>query len=415
MQCDATAVQSEFAAFLEALGTGRTYRQALVSRIRDLFSWLMCQGLEPAAIEEPETVARYEAERGIHETRHAEQQISRIRRFLLYRNIIGGSPGDKAEKQGELADVAGRFLLSLENAGYRDATLKRYYYALADLLRFAAGLGVREFSGLSKKMLQDYTSLVVSQALVKRTPAVMAQLIGSVKKFTRYALEEGYLLRDPMCRMRLPRQGKVISRNFLTKDELVVFFAAIDTTTLAGFTDRVLFELLYGAGLRVSEARKARVEDVLFSEGLLRVKDGKGGKDRMVPLPEMTLALVRRYLQHVRPELLARYNFTSDFLFPNSRGNTLSEDWINHWLRFYAKRAGITRHLSSHCLRYSYATHLLGAGIDMRQLAELMGHESLDTTAGYTKVLTNDLKEELTRHHPRGDAALPILRFRGSV
>jgi integrase/recombinase XerD len=415
MQYDAAVIAGEFAAFLEALGTGSTYKQALVARIKDLFSFFTSEGLEADAIEDQEAIRRYETSRGIHMTRHAEQHVSRIRRYLLQRNIIGAH--QEAAPSGEVAlpEVMARFLLSLANAGYRDQTLRRYTYALADLTRFAGELGISTVSGLTKKVMQDYASLVVSQTRVKRTPAVMAQLVGSVKQFTRYALEEGYLLRDPMVRIRLPRQGRVISRNFMSREELEAFFGAIDTTTLSGFTDRVLFELMYGAGLRINEALKMNVEDVDFTEGLVRVKDGKGGKDRAVPLPEVTRSYLAQYLDHVRPQLLARYNVKSDFLFTSSRGKTLSEVWVNHWLRFYASRAGITKHLTSHCLRYSYATHMLEAGIDMRQLAELMGHESLDTTAGYTKVLVKDLKAELAAYHPHGGEDFKRVTYKGLV
>jgi len=413
MKYEMSVLQKEFTAFLTSLGTGKTSVRALLARLRDLFSWLGSHNLEPDAIQHQQTVKHYQEERGIHYRKNADNEISRIRRFLLYRNIIGLEKNNAPARKGSLTDVAAQFMLCLENAGYRANTLRHHYYALVDFIRFAEGLKITRLEELSTKVMHDYTGLVVSQAVKKRTAASMAQVIGTVKRLCRYALEEGYLLRDPMVRIRLPGHGRVISRNFLSKEELVCFFEAIDTSTLSGYTDRVLFELMYGAGLRISEALALRVEDIDFAESLVRVENSKGGKNRVIPLPELTLSCIRVYLQAVRPELLERRKVESELLFFNSRGKTLSEYWINHWLRFYARRAGITKKLSSHCFRYSYATHMLAAGIDIRQLAELMGHESLDTTAGYTKVLINDLKAELSSCHPGGGEEYTKIRFQG--
>ena len=171
-----------------------------------------------------------------------------------------------------------------------------------------------------------------------------------------------------------------------------------DTDTTLGLRDRAMIELMYSAGLRVSELCGLRVDDIQIESGCLRCV-GKGNKERLVPVGRQALAVVQKYLRTARPELLREGS--SPYLFLNQRGRKL--DRITFWkmLGDYGRKAGLRKALTPHMLRHSFATHLLDRGADLRSVQIMLGHSDISTTQIYTHVVEERLKQVYKAHHPR--------------
>lgn len=183
----------------------------------------------------------------------------------------------------------------------------------------------------------------------------------------------------------------------LSEKELNALLESMDYTTAPGLRDRAMFELIYGAGLRVTEAISLRMEQIDRDREAI-VVTGKRGKTRWIPLPEQTLNWINRYVLEARPQLAKR---TSPYLILSNRGNQLNRSVAFMNLERYQKIAGIGADVTPHILRHSYAVHLLRGGADLRAVQELLGHESIGTTQVYTQL---ELEQVITAHqkaHPR--------------
>jgi integrase/recombinase XerD len=176
--------------------------------------------------------------------------------------------------------------------------------------------------------------------------------------------------------------------------------------------DRAILETLYGTGIRRSECVRLDVKDLDLAEGLLLVRNGKGRKDRLVPVPGRAAAALDEYLRGCRPRLLQ--DLREEALFLSLRGRRLEVTGLRGLVGRHARAAGIGRPVSVHALRHAYATHLLRGGADVRHIQELLGHAQLETTALYTRVVTSDLREAIGRAHPRRGGA-PRAGPRGRV
>jgi integrase/recombinase XerD len=199
-------------------------------------------------------------------------------------------------------------------------------------------------------------------------------------------------------RLRPPRLGRPLPKS-LTESEVEALLEAPDVQTANGLRDRAMLEILYAAGLRVSELVGLPLMRVNTRQGVVRVL-GKGGKDRLVPLGEEALRWLELYLRDARPALLDGRG--DDALFVTSRGGAMTRQGFWHLIKRHAQRAGILKPLSPHTLRHAFATHLLDHGADLRSLQMLLGHADLSTTQIYTHVARERLKELHAKHHPRG-------------
>jgi integrase/recombinase XerD len=225
----------------------------------------------------------------------------------------------------------------------------------------------------------------------------VARAVHAARGFFRFAVREGRLPADPMENLRAPTAGKALPR-FLTPSQVEALLKAPDVGTVYGLRDRAILEVLYATGLRVSELGGLRPADVDLEVGLLRCL-GKGRKERLVPLGRMAGRFVARYLRESRPKL-ARGR-APQTLFLNNRGSRLSRMGIWLIVRRHAVRAGISRVLSPHVLRHSFASHLLERGADLRSLQAMLGHADISTTEIYTHVTRERLRRLYDQHHPR--------------
>ncbi len=273
-------------------------------------------------------------------------------------------------------------------------TVESYARDLAALGVFADARG-REPQALDRKDLEAFVRQMMTSGLAPRS---VARAVACVRGFYKFVAQERRQDHSPADDLHPPRAWPALPK-FLSLDEVDRLLGQPDTSTPRGLRDKALIEVLYATGLRVSELVALRAGDLNLEDGYLTCI-GKGDKERMVPLGHEAADCVRRYLLEGRPHLVRRR--TSPWLFVNARdGGPLSR--IGFWkvLKAYGVQAGISRPISPHVLRHSFATHLLDRGADLRMIQVMLGHADLSTTQIYTHVLEARLRTVYDKFHPR--------------
>jgi integrase/recombinase XerD len=224
----------------------------------------------------------------------------------------------------------------------------------------------------------------------------MARLVSALKSFFKFSVLSGFMKSNPAARLSTPSTWLALPKT-LSVDEVGALLGAPDEKKPQGLRDRAMLEVLYGAGLRVSELVTLRREDVNLADGFLICR-GKGGKERIVPLGRAACAAVGRYLAEVRPLF---EKGASPLLFLTRRGKGFTRQGFWKTLREYAGQAGLAGKISPHILRHSFATHLLERGADLRAVQIMLGHSQITTTQIYTHVSRERLRRVYDRFHPR--------------
>lgn len=224
----------------------------------------------------------------------------------------------------------------------------------------------------------------------------LSRLISALRSFYNYLIIEGLIKENPCDKIESPKIGRLLP-DVLSVGEVSEIIASVPEDTWCGIRDRAILEVLYGCGLRVSEVLGIRISDIFFEESFLRVR-GKGDKERIVPLGEMAEDAVRKYLS-VRPVPAGRAY--EDMLFLNRFGKSLSRISVFNMIKRQALVCGITKEISPHTFRHSFATHLIENGADLRAVQEMLGHESILTTEIYTHVDSSSWQAAVLSHHPR--------------
>jgi integrase/recombinase XerD len=243
----------------------------------------------------------------------------------------------------------------------------------------------------------ELTAYFASQHAATRAATANRRLT-VLRRFYRWALRERLVAVDPTLRLHAARRAARFPVT-ISEPQVEALLAAPEVTTPLGLRDRAMFEVLYAAGLRVSELVGLKLGELSLSEGLVRVV-GKGAKERIVPLGEEARAWVERYLAGARPELLA--GRVADAVFVTQRAAPMTRQMFWILVKRYAARADIHAPLSPHGLRHAFATHLLNHGADLRVVQLLLGHADISTTQIYTHVARARLKTLHAQHHPRG-------------
>ena len=274
-------------------------------------------------------------------------------------------------------------------------SVESYARDLILLATFAAGRG----AGIDALARQDLETLVRNLMSEGRSPRSVARAVACFRGFYRFLVIDGRLKASPADDLHPPRAWKVLPR-YLSVEEVDRLIAQPDVSTPRGLRDRALIELLYATGMRVSELLTLRPADVNLDASYLTCT-GKGDKQRIVPFGDEAGAWVTRYVREGRPALLGRRS--SPRLFVNARGGGAGLTRVGFWkiLKAYALQAGLTRTLSPHMLRHSFATHLLERGADLRAIQMMLGHADLSTTQIYTHVLEQRMRSVYDRFHPR--------------
>lgn len=230
------------------------------------------------------------------------------------------------------------------------------------------------------------------------SPATRSRKIAALRSFMKFLVEERVIEENPTSHIRTPRAGRPVP-DVLTADDVdALLDTAAKGTAPEDRRDHVMIELMYAAGLRVSELVSLEISDVNLGSATVRTI-GKGSKERVVPLHEVAVNAVESYLLGVRPQLANRAH--SDALFLGRRGRRLSRQAFWQRLKRVASKAGISAHITPHTLRHSFATHLLQGGASLRHVQELLGHSSISTTQIYTHLTSEHVRTEYDKAHPR--------------
>ena len=274
-------------------------------------------------------------------------------------------------------------------------SIDSYARDLALLAEYAAGRGVA-LDGLTRPDLEAHVRTLMGEG---RSPRSVARAVACYRGFYRFLVVDGRIDANPADDLRPPRAWKTLPR-YLSVEEVDHLIAQPEVQTSRGLRDRALIELLYATGMRVSELVGLRPSDVNLDACYLTCT-GKGDKQRIVPIGDAAADWVRRYLRESRPVLLGTRS--SPRLFVNARGGGIGLTRVGFWkiLKRYAIQAGLSRHLSPHTLRHSFATHLLERGADLRAIQMMLGHADLSTTQIYTHVLEQRMRGLYDRFHPR--------------
>ena len=279
--------------------------------------------------------------------------------------------------------------------GLAPLTVEAYARDLAGLAAFLRPAGQEQWSAVTLEDLQRYLEDLEQQGVGPRS---RARKLSAVRQFFRFLLRENLTDHNPLEWLDSPKLPKGLPK-VLGLEEVDRLLAAPDPTTPLGQRDDAMLELLYATGLRVSELVGLTVPQLDLRRGVVRVQ-GKGAKERLVPMVFRAVEKLQLYLQHIRPVLLK--NQKSQRLFLNRAGTGLSRQGFWKILKGYARQAGLPSHLSPHTLRHSFATHLLWQGADLRALQLMLGHADISTTQIYTHLHTARLQEIHQQAHPRG-------------
>jgi site-specific recombinase XerD len=253
--------------------------------------------------------------------------------------------------------------------------------------------GVSDPRGVAEENLVRFVRRLAGQGLATATQAAY---MGAVKRFFAFLKARGMVLTDPARDLALPTSQR-LPRRVLSESQAERLVAAPAAGSILGRRDRAILETLYGTGIRRGECLQADVMDVDLAEGVLLVRDGKGRKDRFVPVLGRAAAAIDAYLADARPMLVKHAAEVA--LFLSALGRRLSRAGLALIVERHAKAAGVRAH--PHALRHACATHLLRGGADVRHVQELLGHRSLATTQLYTHVGVEDLRDVMMRTHPR--------------
>jgi integrase/recombinase XerD len=246
-------------------------------------------------------------------------------------------------------------------------------------------------------VLEDLQELVISLHEMGINPRSQARIVSGIKSFYRFLELEKRITNDPTELLEAPKIGLKLPE-FLTLYEINTMMNAIDLSQPEGQRNKAILETLYSCGLRVSELTGLRFSNLYLDEGFIKV-EGKGGKQRLVPISKTAVKEINLYLLD-RNHVPVKKGF-EDIVFLNRRGAALTRVMIFHLVKVYAEQAGIQKNVSPHTFRHSFATHLLEGGANLRAIQAMLGHEKITTTEIYTHLDRDFLRSEILEHHPR--------------
>lgn len=274
-------------------------------------------------------------------------------------------------------------------------TIQAYRRDLMQHFTFLTENGIQKINQVERKTLVIYLVELRQKGMMAST---VARKESSLKGFYGYLAEQGDIENDPSALLESPQKLRSLPI-VLTKDEIERLLEAPDESTILGRRDSAMLEVAYAAGLRVSELLNLKIEELNMSVGYVRCI-GKGGKERIVPVHDKAVAKVEEFLNNDRDNF--KPSSSQRGIFLNKSGKPISRMGFWKILRKYSVQAGITKKISPHVLRHSFATHLLENGVDLRTLQEMLGHSDITTTQIYTHVSQDSMKKAHKKFHPRG-------------
>lgn len=268
----------------------------------------------------------------------------------------------------------------------RDVDKLTSYLSLSGTEKAPAAVGLKE--------LQAFVKWIGELGM---TPTSQARIISGIRGFYRYCLAEGIVATDPTTLLETPKLKRALP-DVLSFEEIEAIIAGLNLSTPEGGRNKAILETMYSCGLRVSEVIGLQMSHLYLDVGFIRVI-GKGDKERLVPIGREAIKYIKLYKENIRIHQQPQKGF-EDILFLNKFGKGLSRIMIFYIIKELAQKAGITKNISPHTFRHSFATHLVEGGADLRAVQEMLGHESITTTEIYTHLDRDYLRATLNQYHP---------------
>lgn len=304
--------------------------------------------------------------------------------------------------------LTGRYLEHLRVRNYSEATLYGRAKMLQTFRRYAEQLGITQARQVTRAVVVNYQSHLFHYRKTNGQPlgiATQKHWLHVLASFFSFLTKEGLILYNPASDLEMPRREYRLPRNVLSVAEMEAILNVPDVNTPNGIKFRAILEVFYSTGIRREELCKLNIGDVDFGRGIVRVEQGKGKKDRFVPIGERALAWLEKYLNDVRPRLCPSINDPA--LFLNTLGQRMNGGRLGSQVHELIRKAEIGKTGSCHLFRHTFATLLLEGGCDVRYVQEMLGHANAEATAIYTHVSIRAMKLAHERHHP---ARLPQAR-----
>jgi integrase/recombinase XerD len=308
----------------------------------------------------------------------------------------------------------------MEAVGFSQATVSEYLRCTKYFIEFAKGSGVEGINDVTKEVAHQYQMHLYGETNKtggKRFAlSTQQKMLITVKSFFKYLVKRGYMINDPTTSIELPKVEKYLPRTIMTKKEVFKLLDQPDADTPQGLRDKAILELLYSTGIRNSELRNLMVYDVDIENSEVRINQGKGRQDRILPLGEITSKYIVEYLNTVRPCFTERrerfikrdtkidgmmVEHENNLLFFGWHGAKLTKGGLALITRKHLKESKIKKHITPHSLRHTFATHMLKGKASIRHIQEMLGHKRLASTQIYTHVELSDLKQVHKKCHPR--------------
>lgn len=275
-------------------------------------------------------------------------------------------------------------------------SVEAYLNDINKLAKFCAEFHkVTKPDGVTYDILKKYLVYVSDLGVTNRT---QARCISSIRSFFKFLVFDGLLAENPTKMLEAPKIGRKLP-NILTTEEIDSILNSVEMYKPEGQRNKAIIEMLYSCGLRVSELIGIKLSNINFRMGIIKI-EGKGNKERVIPLSKNAKAEIKQYLKVYR-DYLDITEECKDILFLNKRGTALSRVMVFNIIKHLAQRAGIKKNVSPHTFRHSFASHLVSGGADLRAVQDMLGHESILTTEIYTHLDDHYLKDTITKFHPR--------------
>ncbi|MBN2597645.1 MAG: site-specific tyrosine recombinase XerD [Marinifilaceae bacterium] len=280
--------------------------------------------------------------------------------------------------------------------GLSDNSIHAY---ITDLYKLVQFLKEKQLDISPEKVKLDHLKEMLEWVNNKGiSPRTQARIISGIKSFYKYLLIEEKVDRDPTALLETPKVGRKLPE-ILSVEEIDTIINAVDTKKAEGQRNKAILETLYSCGLRVSELIDLKISNLFFESGFVKI-EGKGSKERLVPISTKAIKEINLYLSEYRRNLKVHPDH-EDILFLNRRGKKLSRVMIFTIIKNITKKLGFEKNISPHTFRHSFATHLIDGGANLRAVQEMLGHESIITTEIYTHLDKEYLKNTIIQYHPR--------------
>jgi len=305
-----------------------------------------------------------------------------------------GIPPKNSASSYTLASYLPFYLESLRIRGYSELTIDMHDLAIGRFIGWSEQRGVVEPNDITRDVIQAYQRMLFYYRKKNGDPfkqVTQNRVMVTLKVFCRWLVNENHLKYSPAESIELARLPRQLPRAILSQDQIHKILSLPDLSTDIGIRDRAIMETFYSSAIRRMEMIQLQVQDLDIPQGIITIRHGKGGHQRLVPIGEKALQWVIKYMEEVRPKY--EVNPTDKTLFLYENGEAMYHSRMSSMVKRYMKKAGIQSDGSCHLFRHACATHLLEAGVDIRLIQQLLGHAKTDTTAIYTRVSIGLLKK----------------------